>query len=103
MTQYDAPDRLSAADAQWFVIEDATMPMHVGTILHYADRITRSELMDTFGARLAGVPRLRQRIAPGTTGTSMPRWEDDPHFELGRHVDEVTLRPPGDDHVLGET
>jgi diacylglycerol O-acyltransferase len=39
------------------------------------------------------VPRLRRRVVPGF-GPIPPRWEDDPSFDLDRHLRRATL-PPG--------
>jgi WS/DGAT/MGAT family acyltransferase len=42
---------------------------------------------------LARIPRLRQRVALDPLAAAPPRWERDPHFDLGYHVRH--LRVPG--------
>lgn len=55
--------------------------------------------------RFAEVARLRlverypvftQRPVPPTTPLGLPHWEDDPGFDLDRHLHRVTLPAPGD-------
>src|SRR5205823_1676099 len=50
--------------------------------------------------RLTRIPRLRQRVVFPPFGIAMPSWEDDPEFDIGNHVLELTLPAPGDDRVL---
>ena len=40
---------------------------------------------------LATIPRLRQRVVADPVGLSTPRWEDDPDFDIERHVRELEL------------
>ncbi|WP_433260412.1 wax ester/triacylglycerol synthase domain-containing protein [Actinosynnema sp. CS-041913] len=40
-------------------------------------------------------PRLRQRVADSAVRLGRPRWEDDPHFDLGYHLRRVRLPEPG--------
>lgn len=42
---------------------------------------------------LARIPRLRQRVALDPFAVALPRWENDPHFDLGYPVRR--LRAPG--------
>jgi WS/DGAT/MGAT family acyltransferase len=44
---------------------------------------------------LEAVPRLRQRPVADPLGLAPPRWEDDPHFDLGFHVRRVTVSGEG--------
>lgn len=52
-------------------------------------------------AHLAARP-LRQRLAAVPLGLDHPYWEDDPDFDPGRHVSEMTLPAPGTDEQLAE-
>jgi WS/DGAT/MGAT family acyltransferase len=40
-------------------------------------------------------PRFRQRVVEPRAGVGLPFWEDDPAFDLDRHVHELTLSAPG--------
>src|SRR5262249_22822505 len=49
--------------------------------------------------RLLPIRRFSQRVVGGAGGAA-PRWQDDPGFDLDRHVLAATLPPPGDDAAL---
>jgi WS/DGAT/MGAT family acyltransferase len=69
----------------------------------YEGDFTRAEVIALLEARLHLIPRYRQRLVEAPFGIAHPAWEDDPTFEVGQHVTEVTLPPPGDDAALAET
>jgi diacylglycerol O-acyltransferase / wax synthase len=94
--------RLTTTDAGFLYVEKPGQPMHGGSCLVYEGHITRQELMDVVAPRLDEMPRYRQKLHPSLLGVAHPTWEDDPVFDLGRHVEEVTLPPPGDDLTLSE-
>ncbi len=48
--------------------------------------------------RLLPIPRFRQRVVAGRG--DHPRWQDDPAFDLDRHVLAAPLPAPGDDAAL---
>jgi diacylglycerol O-acyltransferase len=45
-------------------------------------------------------PVFSQRPVPASTRFGMPHWEDDPDFDLDRHLRRATLPYPGDETVL---
>ncbi len=47
-----------------------------------------------------GIPRLRQRIGAITGPWAPPAWEDDPRFDLGHHIREMTLGGSGTDREV---
>jgi WS/DGAT/MGAT family acyltransferase len=55
--------------------------------------VLRRRVVDRF-------PVFRQRPVSSRWPLVPPRWEDDPEFDLSRHVDLVTLDPPGDQAAL---
>ena len=87
-------ERMSASDAlMWNIERD---PMLRSTIL---SAIVLDGLPDEARFRqaleraLGKVPRLRQHVVLDPLGAAPPRWELDPHFDLGYH--ERRLRAPG--------
>jgi len=62
-----------------------------------ADELTRIIL-----ARLHQLPRYRQKVVAPPFLLAHPTWEDDPDFDIRRHIEEMTLPPPGDDRVLSQ-
>jgi WS/DGAT/MGAT family acyltransferase len=50
--------------------------------------------------RIAGVPRLRQRLVPAPIGCGRPVWVDDATDDAARHVRHLRCPPPGDEQAL---
>src|SRR5512132_3719778 len=74
---------MSTADAAWLPIDwPATQA------------VLRERLIAPF-------PRFRQRAVDGRPGAA-PHWEDDPHFDLARHVHRRGVPAPGDRRALEE-
>jgi diacylglycerol O-acyltransferase / wax synthase len=90
-------DRLSAIDASFLQLESASAHMHVAwsAILSAPqDGVipTIDELRARVTARLAWVPRCRQRLLSAALGLGEPRWVDDPDFDVARHVVQISDR-----------
>ncbi len=94
--------RLSNVDATFLYMEKPTQPAHIGGCTVYEGDITREQVLALLGARMHRLPRYRQRAVFPPFGIAHPTWEDDPAFDLARHVDEVTLPRPADDRALSE-
>lgn len=90
-----AIDRVSADDLMALVAERGSAPMQVGVLLLLdATDLDPEEAIRQLGRRVAGVPRLRQRLWPVPVGCGRPIWLDDPGFDLDRHVSVLNL--PGE-------
>ncbi|HLZ69042.1 MAG TPA: wax ester/triacylglycerol synthase family O-acyltransferase [Dehalococcoidia bacterium] len=100
MTRPDLNRRLSTQDASFLYAEKPNQPMHVGMVAIYAGRLTRQAVLDALRSRLHLLPRYRQRLMFPPFGIAHPTWEDDPAFELERHVEEHTLPAPGNREAL---
>ncbi|WP_030105012.1 WS/DGAT/MGAT family O-acyltransferase [Actinoalloteichus caeruleus] len=112
------PDRLSALDASFLYLDDATTPMHVGTVLllQLPRRSSRSAgageaatpsaeydwLVSLIEQRLALVPRYRQKVVAVPGRLARPVWVDDPDFDIGYHVRRSALPRPGSEEQLNE-
>jgi WS/DGAT/MGAT family acyltransferase len=97
------PDRLSALDASFLYLEDATTPMHIGGVAVF--RRPRSgfdydRLVDLIEQRLALVPRYRQKVVHVPGRLARPVWVDDPDFDVTYHVRRSALPKPGTDEQL---
>ncbi|HVF77648.1 MAG TPA: wax ester/triacylglycerol synthase family O-acyltransferase [Solirubrobacteraceae bacterium] len=84
-------ERLSAIDASFLQLESGSAHMHVAwsSFLAPPDGAARpgvEALRTRVRARLAWVPRCRQRLLSAPFGLGEPRWVDDAHFDLARHV-----------------
>ena len=99
------PDRLSPLDVSFLYFEEPTTPMHVGAVAVFQAPDTGFDLerlVRLISARIAFVPRYRQRIrwVPGRLGN--PVWVDDEDFDVTYHVRRSALPKPGTDAQLAE-
>ncbi|NLA37328.1 MAG: wax ester/triacylglycerol synthase family O-acyltransferase, partial [Actinobacteria bacterium] len=65
-------------------------------------RLRHKALSSHVAARLATLPRFRQRIVPVLGDVATPMWVDDPDFQIHRHVRHVVLPAPGGPDALRE-
>ena len=92
--------RLTSLEASFLYCEKSHEPMHIGGCSVYEGQISRATLLRLLEERLHLLPRYRQKVVCAPFGVAHPSWEDDPQFDLSRHVEEVTLPPPGDEQTL---
>jgi diacylglycerol O-acyltransferase / wax synthase len=94
-------DRLSALDASFLHLEDASAHMHVASVMLFeGSPPLYDELLEAIERRLPLVPRYRQRLAFVPLGQGRPRWVDDPHLNLRYHVRYTALPSPGSEEQL---
>jgi diacylglycerol O-acyltransferase / wax synthase len=94
--------RLTLSDASFLYMEKPHQPTHVGSCLIYDGHISADELIRGLRDRIHLMPRYRQKVVTPPFVLAHPTWEDDPDFDVARHVSEATLPPPADDRVLSE-
>jgi diacylglycerol O-acyltransferase len=94
--------QMTNADAAWLRMDRPTNLMVVNGMLWFdepvdtdlARQVIRERLVERF-------PRFRRRVVePRLVG--QPRWEDDPSFDLDRHIHRRALPAPGDRAALEE-
>jgi diacylglycerol O-acyltransferase len=103
-------EHLTPLDATFLELEevDESAHMHTGVIMVFDPRPdrgspSREEVCQYLVSRLGQLPRYRQRLSePHTGGMSWPEWQDDPAFDIGRHVARAALPAPGGDEELAE-
>ncbi|MEP6981158.1 MAG: wax ester/triacylglycerol synthase family O-acyltransferase, partial [Nakamurella sp.] len=97
-------ERLSPADAGFLYTEDAATPMHVGgvAILRPTQPFDYTRIVDLVDARLALVPRHRQKVRFVPGRFARPVWVDDEDFDLTYHVRRSALPKPGSDAQLAD-
>ncbi len=98
-------DRLSALDASFLYLEEATTPMHVGSVSLF--RRPRSgfdydRLVALIEQRIGLVPRYRQKVREIPGWLARPVWVDDTDFDITYHVRRSALPKPGSDAQLHE-
>ena len=92
-------DRLSSLDTSFLNLEDASTPMHVGSVMVFdapTGGFDYESLVTLISQRIAHVPRYRQRIktVPGEPRPN-PVWVDDTHFDMSYHVRRTRPAPAG--------
>ncbi|HVU72194.1 MAG TPA: wax ester/triacylglycerol synthase family O-acyltransferase [Mycobacteriales bacterium] len=99
-------DRLSALDVSFLYMEEPTTAMHVGGLAVFdppADHpFDYDALLDLIEARIALVPRYRQKVRWVPARLGNPVWVDDPDFDVSYHVRRSALPRPGTDEQLRE-
>jgi diacylglycerol O-acyltransferase / wax synthase len=92
---------MSAIDAAWLRMDRPTNLAIITSVMWLAgppdweavEELLRERLIDRF-------PRFSQRAVEPRIPIGMPRWEDDPSFEMKRHVHRHRLPAPGDQAAL---
>jgi hypothetical protein len=80
-------DRLSALDAEFLLLEDGIVHLHIAGACVFDDPApTFDELSAMVAAKLHLIPRYRQRVRTVPLELGRPVWVDDPHFDLGYHL-----------------
>ncbi len=100
-------ERLSAMDAMFLEIEDANLPMHMGSVSLFEAGPLRREgggidlerVLAAAEAQLHRTPRLRQKLATVPL-FDHPVWVDDPSFHLPYHIRHTAVPRPGDERQL---
>ncbi len=92
------PVRLSPLDVSFLYLEEPTTAMHVGSVMIFAapdGGLDLGRLVDHVAARVAFVPRYRQKVRWVPIRMANPVWVDDEHFDIAAHIRGVTLPRPG--------
>jgi diacylglycerol O-acyltransferase len=94
--------RLTITDASFLYAEKPNAPLHVGSYLLYEGHLSADELIRAVRDRIHLMPRYRQKVVTPPFALAHPTWEDDPDFDVARHVTETMLSPPADDQAVSE-
>lgn len=92
------PTRLSALDASFLFLEDASTPLHAGGVAVFTpppEGFDHERLVRLIRQRLPFVPRYRQRVRDVPFGLARPVWVDDERFDVTYHVRRSALPKPG--------
>jgi len=99
----EGPDQLSPTDMSSLLAERGPIHVHVGgTALFDGDPPPFDEFLAHVEARLELIPRFRRRVRWLPGKVMRAEWEDDPGFDLRRHVIHAGLPSPGSDEQLRE-
>ncbi|MBL8929601.1 MAG: wax ester/triacylglycerol synthase family O-acyltransferase [Kineosporiaceae bacterium] len=96
-------DRLTPLDVSFLYLEDQRSAMHVGSVMIFDPGpagLDYEDLVRHVEARIAFVPRYRQRVRTVPGHLANPVWADYEAFDIADHVRLVTLAAPGDPEQL---
>ena len=80
-------NRMSDADAlMWTIEKDPLLRSTITAVAILDQAPDRVRLTDSVDRATLFVPRLRQRVVSSSMSIAPPRWEFDPHFDLGYHL-----------------
>ena len=78
--------RLTATDASFLYLETASTPMHISSLHVLEGEVDFAAIFEHFAERIHLVPAYRRKVAFVPFNLAHPTWEDDPDFDLTRHV-----------------
>jgi diacylglycerol O-acyltransferase len=88
--------RMSPQDASFLQVEDEAGHLHIGSVIVLAGPApTYADVCRFIDAKLAQVPRYRQKVRTVPMDVGRPVWVDDAHFHLPYHVRHTALPHPG--------
>jgi diacylglycerol O-acyltransferase / wax synthase len=93
--------RMRNADAAWLHMDRPTNLMVVNALLWFEEPVEVERVTEIVRSRLVEpFPRFRQVVKEPRVGVGVPSWEDDPRFDLDRHVHRLAVPAPGDKRAL---
>ncbi len=95
--------RLPSADVAWLHMDRPTNLMVINSVMLLDERVDEKRLREIVRTRLVeAYPRFRERVVESHLALRGPSFEEDPHFDLDRHMHRLGLPEPGDEAALRE-
>ncbi len=92
---------ISPADTLWLNMDRPNNLMVIESLMLLEEPVDTERVLAVLERRVVDhYPVFRQRAVPSRLPFGLPRWEDDPEFDITRHVTRSRLDPPGDDVAL---
>jgi diacylglycerol O-acyltransferase / wax synthase len=92
---------MPAADAAWLHMDRPVNPMVVNSVIWFDEPLDWHRAKKVFARRIVDeFPRFRRRV--GEPLGRLPRFEDDPEFDIDQHMHRLALPAPGDQAALQE-
>lgn len=92
--------RLTAEDAIFLNLERKEMPLHIGSVSIVEGTVPFETVIENMRRKLHLLPRYRQIVVSPPFNVGQPTWEDDPDFQIERHLFHHKLDPPGSEDQL---
>lgn len=100
MSARELTRRLSPEDAAFLFMDTDASPQNIGSIGIFEGEISYDRFVENIESKLHLIPRYRQRVVSTPLSLARATWEDDPDFDIRRHVTETRLEAPGSDRQL---
>ncbi|MGZ4268013.1 MAG: WS/DGAT/MGAT family O-acyltransferase [Solirubrobacteraceae bacterium] len=95
--------QMSNADAAWLHMDRPTNLMVITSVMWFDEPLDRERVREVFAERMVEpYVRFRQRAVESALPLRGPHWEDDPDFDIGRHIHHRALPAPGGPAELQE-
>ncbi len=92
---------IGPVDTMWLNMDRPNNLMVIDAVMWFEETIDWELLGPLLQRRLVDrYPVFSQRPLPPSNPFELPQWEDDPDFNLSRHLRRATLRAPGNEEVL---
>ena len=92
---------IGSVDTMWLNMDRPNNLMVIDGVMWFDQTLDFERLGPLIRRRLLGrYPVFSQRPVAPSIPFGMPQWEDDPDFDLSRHLKRVTLPAPGDQESL---
>jgi WS/DGAT/MGAT family acyltransferase len=92
---------LTGVDCAWLRMDEPNNLMMINGVLLFERPLDLDEIRQALERRLLALPRFSRRVVARGARRRLV-WEDDPDFDLGRHLVEERLPEPGDEESLRE-
>jgi diacylglycerol O-acyltransferase len=93
--------QMASPDAAWLHMDRPTNLMVITSVMWFDEPLDAERLLEVYRTRLLEpYERFRQRVVESHVPFRTPHWEDDPDFDLERHVHWRTLPPPAGEAEL---
>jgi diacylglycerol O-acyltransferase / wax synthase len=91
---------MSPVDAAFLYLERKEIPLNIASVCVFDGPIPFQDFVASINAKLHLVPRYTQIAMVPAWSLGLPTWQDDPHFDIRRHIFQARLEPPGGDAEL---
>jgi diacylglycerol O-acyltransferase len=102
MPPRELPSQFGPLDAAFLNFECREMPLHIGSVSICDGPLPFAGFVAGIERKLDLLPRYRQKAIRPFLNIGLPTWQDDPKFDIGRHIFHVTLDAPATDAQLRE-
>lgn len=92
----------SSVDTAWLHMDSPTNLAIITGVMTFPEPLDFERLKRTIESRLLPFVRFRQRVRPSNLSLGLPRWELDPDFDIGNHLQRTRIAEPGDHAGLQE-